>query len=71
MYGLERKFGEDIDFVRLNVDVRSTFAMREQFGLIQRTRYVLVDENNIVIYRWFGPLNQAAVEFDIETWLES
>jgi hypothetical protein len=71
VYGLEEEFGDEIDFIWLNIDDSSTRAMREEFGIVQRTRYVLVDENNNEVMRWFGPLYEVGMEFEIADWLEA
>ena len=71
MNGLEEQFSEDIEFVWLNVDDSSTLAIRQEYGIVSRTRYVLVDENNNEALRWFGPLYGPSIEFEIADWLEA
>jgi len=54
-------FGEQIDFVDLNIDDQSTQATRDYYGFRGRTEYVLVDENDQIVRRWFGPLDQPSM----------
>ena len=67
--GLEEEFANQIEFIRLDGDDPATYDMRQQYGLVQRTRYVLVDSSGMVMLRWFGPLYYEAVKNDIADWL--
>lgn len=62
MNRLEEEFGEQITFVDLDIDDRSLNGIRQQYGISGRSQYLLVDESNTVIQRWFGPLSEADVQ---------
>ncbi|MCA9881889.1 MAG: hypothetical protein KC615_14740 [Anaerolineae bacterium] len=59
MNGLESEFGEEITFIRLNVDDESTLPMRQQYNLVQRSQYLFLAPDGTEIRRWFGPLSEA------------
>ena len=59
MNGLEADFGEEITFIRLDVDDESTLSMREQYNLVQRSQYLFLAPDGSEIRRWFGPLQEA------------
>ena len=71
MNGLEEQYGEEIDFIWLNVDDRSTLPMRQQYGMSRRSTYVLLDTNDQIVEVWIGFLNQGTLEFAIEEFLDS
>ena len=51
-----------MDFIKLDIDKDETLPVRQQFSLIQRSQYALVDANGNVIQRWFGFLDEAEIE---------
>ena len=59
MNGLEADFGDEITFIRLDVDDESTLPLREQYNLVQRSQYLLLAPDGTEIMRWFGPLQEA------------
>ena len=69
MNGLENEFSDEIDFIWLNADDKATLGARQAFNIVQRSRYVLVDENNQVVQRWFGPLNERIIHAQVADWL--
>lgn len=69
MNGLEDQFSDEIEFVWLDIDDSSSLPTREKYGIVQRTRYILVDESDTVILRWFGPLNEASITAEVADWL--
>lgn len=71
MNGFEETYGTEIDFVWLNVDDRSTLPMRQRYGMVRRSTYMLVNGNDEIIETWIGFLNEDTVEFAIEDFLDS
>lgn len=69
MYRLKERFGDQIEFIDLNIDDGSTYAMRAQYNIVDRTRYVLVDINGEAVHRWFGPLDEQQVVSILEDYL--
>lgn len=62
MNGLEERYNDQIDFFHLDVDQAVTLDLRQQFSIVGRNQYVLVDSNGEVIERWVGPLSEGNVE---------
>jgi hypothetical protein len=60
--GLEEQFGAEIQFVWLNIDDPNTLPLREQFGIVQRSRYVLVNAAGEQEQVWIGLLDEVNVE---------
>ncbi len=58
MDGLQAQFGDRIDFIGLNIDVAETLPVREQFDMVQRSTYTLIDAQGNVVQRWYGYLDQ-------------
>lgn len=58
-----------MDFIKLDIDKDETLPVRQQFSLIQRSQYALVDANGNVIQRWFGFLDEGEVERAIKEFL--
>jgi len=56
--GLQAQFGDRIDFIGLNIDVAETLPVREQFDMVQRSTYTLIDAQGNVVQRWYGYLDQ-------------
>lgn len=61
MNGLQAQFGEQIEFIVLNIDDPATLPLRQQYNMVQRTNYVLVNARGEVVQRWFGALNEDEV----------
>jgi thiol:disulfide interchange protein len=66
---LQAAFGDQIDFMNLNIDVPETLDLRTRFDLVDRSRYILIDAEGNVVQRWFGLLDQATVETYIRDYL--
>jgi hypothetical protein len=62
VHGLEDRYRSQIDFIYLNIDNRDTLPVRERFGIVQRSHYVLIDAQGNIVRRWIGFLNAAEVE---------
>ncbi len=71
MNRLEEQFGDVIEFVVVDWDDKTLDAFRDRYGITRRTQYVLVDANDHVVNRWFGPLNEDVVEADMQAFVES
>ncbi len=69
MNRLEAQFGDEIQFVHLNVDDPASRPLRDQFNVTHRSQYALVDANGEIVQRWFGPLGSSSIEGDIAAWL--
>ena len=61
MNGLQEQFGAEIQFVWLNIDDPNTLPLREQFGIVQRSRYVLVNAAGEQEQVWIGLLDEVAI----------
>lgn len=61
MNGLQAQFGEQIEFIVLDIDDPATLPLRQQYNMVQRTNYVLVNARGEVVQRWFGSLNEDEV----------
>lgn len=44
---------------------------RQELGITDRTQYVLTDSNGTVVKRWYGILDEGAVENEINELIES
>lgn len=58
---LEEDFGNEIDFVRVDLDLDGAWSQIEPYGLTGRSQYALVDPDGEVWERWYGPLNEGAL----------
>ena len=70
MYRLQDAYSDRVDFFHLDVDKAETKAVRDQFGLVRRSQYALIDAEGNVIKTWAGPLNEEAIFTDIEMLLQ-
>lgn len=71
MNGLQEQFGEEIQFIWLNIDDPNTLPLREQFGIVQRSRYVLVNAVGEQAQIWIGRLDETEVEEALTAFLEA
>ena len=65
MSRLQEQYGDRVDFFILDIDKPETKPVRDQFGLVRRTQYVLIDADGNILMSWAGPLNQEMVMADI------
>ena len=56
MNRLQERFGEYVDFIHLNVDDSKTLPIRQEFGLIRQSGYMLRGTDGLPIGVWYGPL---------------
>ncbi|MEM7345243.1 MAG: hypothetical protein AAF485_13470, partial [Chloroflexota bacterium] len=61
MHRLKEAYGDQIDFFVLDVDDATTEEVRLQYGLRNRSHYVLIDPEGKPIRLWAGHLNEEAV----------
>lgn len=65
MSGLEDTFEGQVEFVMLNWDDSSLSEIRQKLSITDRAQYLLVDPDGTVIKRWYGTLNESAIESEI------
>lgn len=58
VHGLENEYGEQIEFVYLNIDDPETAAAKEKYGYRVQPHFFLVDEDGQVVEQWLGPVNR-------------
>ena len=58
---LKARFGEQIEFVSLNVDDSASLPLRQQYDIVARSQYILADATGATQFRWFGYLDENAV----------
>ena len=52
--GLEKTFGDRIDFVYLNIDDESTNQAKRQYGYRVQPHFFLVDSQGRIVQSWQG-----------------
>lgn len=52
--GLESEYGDQIEFVAINIDDPSSAEAKERFGYRVQPHFFLVDENGDVVQQWLG-----------------
>jgi thiol-disulfide isomerase/thioredoxin len=60
------EFGNQIDFINLNIDVPETLDVRTKFDIVGRFQYLFTDPQGNILQKWVGPLDQVAVETYIQ-----
>ena len=58
MNRLNERYGDRIDFVMLDVDEESTLPLRQQYDIVARSQYVLVNSEGVTVHRWFGHISE-------------
>lgn len=71
VHRLEDKYADQIDFVYLNIDNQDTLAARQQFDIVARSQYVLIDAQGNIIQKWFGFIDEAQVDAALAEFLAS
>ena len=66
MHGLQEQYGEQVDFLHVDVENPGALEAVGRVGITGRTQYVLTDSAGNVVYRWFGIITQADVQREIE-----
>jgi hypothetical protein len=62
VYRLEELYGDQIEFVPLNVDDRTTLNTRRAYNLTGRSQYILVEPDDSPIKFWYGPLPDSILD---------
>lgn len=71
MSGLQDQFAGRVEWVVLNIDDRDLDGIRRQLGITAQAQYLLVNEDEQIIGRWFGRLDQARVSAEIESLIQT
>ena len=59
MNGLEEQYGNNIEFVYVDIDNPESQALKNQYGFRVQPHFVLVSGNGEVVGEWFG-MNEGA-----------
>jgi hypothetical protein len=62
VHGLERKYGDRIDFLRLSIHNPATFALQKQLGFTVTPEFFLLDANGAVLAHWDDGFSVEGVE---------
>ena len=54
VHELENVYGDDIDFVYLDIDDPNTSEAQRKFNFRYQPHFILVDENGAIIEQWLG-----------------
>jgi thiol-disulfide isomerase/thioredoxin len=66
---LMTEFGDKMDFIHLNIDLPETLSVREEFGIIERSHYLVTDAGGNIVQQWYGILDEPTVEDYIKQYL--
>lgn len=58
VHGLEAQYGEQIEFVYLDIDDADTQSLKDALGYRVQPHFFLVDGNGVVIQQWLGVVSQ-------------
>lgn len=62
VHGLETTYGEEIEFVRLDIDNPDTKDAKEQYGFRYQPYFVLVNDKGEVVQTWNGRVEAKTFE---------
>jgi len=68
---LEAEYGDQIEFIILDIDDPSPLPMRQQYDIVGRSQYVLVDVNGDIVQKWFGYIDEAEIAQAFDEYLTS
>ena len=54
VHGLEKEFGDDVQFVYVNIDDPTSASAKEALGYRFQPHVFLIDENGEIIQQWLG-----------------
>jgi thiol-disulfide isomerase/thioredoxin len=54
VHGLEGEYGQDIEFVYIDIDNPESAAAKAKYGFRVQPHFLLVDANGEVVEQWFG-----------------
>lgn len=64
MNRLEQQFNDSVDFLHLDVDLQETRQVMADFGVRNRSSYLLIAADGAIIQGWYGPLpNDIDIQF--------
>ena len=66
MNRLQEQFEDRIDFFHLSVDFVETLDVRQQYNMVRRSQYQLLDPAGETAVNWFGPLYEEQMVEQIE-----
>jgi thiol-disulfide isomerase/thioredoxin len=69
--GLEKEFGSDIEFVKINIDDPNSAAAKQEYGFRYQPFFVLVSADGEVLEEWPGYTDAALFEDAFATVLEN
>ena len=69
--GLEQEYGENIEFVPVNIDDPNSAALKQQYGFRYQPHFLLVDANGEVIEEWLGYTDAPFFEQTFDTVLQN
>jgi hypothetical protein len=64
--GLEEMFGDQVDFIHLNIDTPDEFAVAQTYEMYRRSQYTLIDADGTIVKTWFGLLNEDQMRIELE-----
>ena len=62
MHGLESEYCEDVNFVYLDIDDRSTQRYKDALGYIYQPHIFLLDGDGNILQQWVGYVQGADLE---------
>ena len=62
VHGLEEEYGNDIDFVYVDVDDPETRDIQQQYGRRGQPHFILVGADGEIVTQWFGTVQAMAFE---------
>lgn len=65
MNGLEAEFGEDVEFVQLNAAEPEVVQLQQTYGLRGHPSLAILDDNDEVTARYFGPETAETLRTDL------
>ncbi|MBM2842894.1 MAG: Thioredoxin [Anaerolineales bacterium] len=66
MHGLEAEWGDQVDFVYLDIDDSATEPFKRQLGYRVQPHMFLVDGDGVVLQQWLGFVDAATLEAALE-----
>lgn len=58
VHGLEAQYGEQIEFVYLDIDDADTQSLKDVLGYRVQPHFFLVDGDGVVIQQWLGVVSE-------------
>ncbi len=62
VHGLEAKYGDQMNFVYLDIDDGNTFKFKQSLNFVYQPHFFLIDANGNIIQQWLGPVQEAVLE---------